>query len=98
LYFSGDDYWLDAYEGMDFPVYIYAYVEDGQGVVVTAPELVSMVYTSDSGVSNTTGKFTKEDLEISPGEETYVTATATLNNGTILQEVVLVVAPYIQGK
>ena len=98
LYFGGEDYWIDAYENMDYPVYIEAYVEDDQGTLVTAPELVSLVYTADSGVHNTTGIFTKEDLDISPGEQTNVTATAVLSNGIILQETTVVDAPYIQGR
>lgn len=98
LLFSEEYYWIDAYVGSNSPVYIYAYVEDEQGAEITAPELVSMVYTSDFGVSNSTGIFTKEDLDILPDEETYVTATATLSDGTILQEVVLVVAPLIEAR
>jgi hypothetical protein len=98
LCFTDEEYCIDAYDGIDFPVYICAYVEDGQGVEVTAPELVSLVYTADSGASNTTGIFTKEELEISPGEETHVTATALLSDGTELNEAVLVYAPYIHPR
>jgi len=60
-----------------------------------------MVYASDSGVQNTTGVFTEDDLEICPwcwlypNSQTNVTATATLNNGTILQKSVVVEADAI---
>ena len=75
--------------------YIYAHVLDSQWDFVTAPELVSIVYTSDSGVENTTGEFTMDELEIDPygwygSSETYVTAIATLSDGTVLQESLLI--------
>jgi hypothetical protein len=98
LYFSDSGYWIDAYEGMNFPVYIDAYVADEYGVQVTEPELVSIVYTADSGVSNTTGIFTKEDLDISPGEMTFITAMALLSNGVILEEATVVDARYISAR
>jgi subtilisin family serine protease len=63
---------------------------------VGAPQLASIVYESDSGVINTTGEFTLDELEIAPfiyeSNETYVTATATLSDGTILQESAIVEA------
>jgi hypothetical protein len=59
--------------------------------------IVSLIYTSESGASNTTGIFSKEDLQISPGEETYVTAAAKLSDGTSLKEAVRVYAPYIEA-
>jgi hypothetical protein len=72
-------------------VYINAYVTDRKGHRVTWPELVSIVYTSDSGLSNTTGEFTQEELDLySWDEPTGVTATATFSDGTILQKSVLV--------
>jgi subtilisin family serine protease len=96
LYFDSEyGYIIDAYEGINVPVYICAYVEDEQGSLVTAPELASLEYTSDSGVTNTSGIFSKEDLEILPGEQTYVTARATFSNGKFLEERTLVDAPYI---
>jgi hypothetical protein len=73
---------------------ISAHVVDSQGDFVTVPQLASIVYESDSGVINTTGEFTLDELEIAPfiyeSTETYVTATATLSDGTILQESVFV--------
>jgi hypothetical protein len=83
-------------------VYIYAFVLDGQGDIVSGPEVVSVVYVADSGAQNTTGEFTLDDLEIDvwgwyyPTNTTYVTAIATLSNGTILQEQALVEAMAIQ--
>ena len=81
--------------------YISAHVVDSQGNFVTAPQLVSIVYESDSGVINTTGEFTLDELEINPfgfyeSTETYVTATATLSDGTILQESAFVEAVIIK--
>jgi len=92
-------YWVDYYNGSS--ITIYAKVLDSQGNFVTAPQLVSIEYISDSGVQNTTGEFTVEDLELDPWDnmgETYVTATATLSDGTILQEVALVEAIIIAPK
>jgi len=56
------------------------------------------VYTADSGVSNSSGIFSKEDLAIAPGEMTFVTATALLNNGVILEEATIITAPFISAR
>ena len=97
LFFSDPEgYFIDAYEGIDIPVEIYAYVMDSQGMLSIYPELVSLVYMADSGVSNETGVFTKEDLNISPGEEVGVTVIATFIDGSTLYGSTVVYADYIQ--
>ena len=97
LYFDlSDGYTIDAYEGIDTPVEIYAYVMNSQGVIGVYPELISIVYTADTGASNETGIFTKEDLDISPGEEVGVSVVATFSDGSTLQGTTVVYADYIQ--
>jgi len=78
-------------------VYINAFVFDGQGNDVTGPEVVSIVYASDSGVQNTNGVFTLDELEIGcwgeyPDVYTYVNVTATLSNSMVLQTQTIVEA------
>ena len=97
LYFDlSDGYTIDAYEGIDTPVEIYAYVMNSQGVMGVYPELISIVYTADTGASNETGIFTKEDLAISPGEEVGVSVVATFSDGSTLKGTTVVYADYIQ--
>jgi uncharacterized repeat protein (TIGR02543 family) len=83
-YYIANDGWA--------PVEISAYVMDGKGTPITAAELLSIVYTAESGVKNTTGLFTLEDLNLGNEDDylcnTTVTAVAALKNGTVLRETV----------
>jgi hypothetical protein len=81
--------------------YITAYVLNSLGNIVTAPTLVSIVYTTEHWAESTTGEFEFFDLwpyYYRGQRETYVTATATLSNGTILQEDVRVETIYAGKK
>ena len=72
-------------------VEVYAYVQNSQGVTIASPELASMLYKSDSGISNDTGVFTISELWPSGSyETTKVTATAALIDGTGLKAVVYI--------
>ena len=84
-------------------VYMYAFVLDDQGNFVDEQEVASIVFASDSGVQNTTGIFTLDDLEIGawgeyPDTFTFVNVTATLSDSTVLQAQVLVEAIAIAPK
>jgi hypothetical protein len=69
-------------------VAVFAFVKDSQGGIISSPELVSMIYESDSGTINTTGVFTVDELWPSGNyDTTKVTATATLIGGGTLTAV-----------
>ncbi|MCL1817254.1 MAG: S8 family serine peptidase [Clostridiales bacterium] len=99
--FYDDDQPCDNYYAIDVnstdTVNVCAIVFDELGGIVASPELVSVVYKSDSGVQNTTGEFSLDDLEIGCWGEytercTYVSATAILSDGTIVRATALVEA------
>ena len=96
------DYFIIDVNSTD-TVNMYAFVLDGQGNIVDGQEVASIVFASDSGVQNTTGVFTLDDLEIGawgeyPDTFTNVTATATLSDSTVLQAQALVEAIAIAPK
>jgi hypothetical protein len=95
--FNGDYYYIDV--NSTDTVYICAEVQDDLGNTVPA----SIVYASDSGVANSSGEFTLDELEIGawgeyPTNQTYVTATATFGNGAVVYEAVSVEAIAISPK
>lgn len=87
--------WVDAYFE-DNPVEVSAYAVNSQGNVVTAPELVSIVYVGENGVSNSTGVFTVSELEMVPNGDIYtITVIATFLNGTTISEELEIEVPFI---
>ena len=103
------NYYEDAYQyyvdvNSTDTAYLCAYVLDSTDAIVTWPELVSIEYSSDSGVVNSSGIFTLDELEIGlwwnnyNTSITFVTVTATLSDNTVLQGLVCVEAIAIKPR